>query len=64
VHSEFHTLVTNLQDAMQNVFTLPEGDPTFPNHYAALSQRRKELYEWVAEHTPRPAVGYYVCLKF
>jgi hypothetical protein len=66
VHTEFHRLVAGLQDAMQLVFTIPADDPNgeYPDAYAALSERRRELYEWVRDHTPIPQATYAVYLKF
>jgi hypothetical protein len=64
VHTTFHLLVCELQDAMQKVFTMDTGCPEFGDAYAALNQRRKELYEWVAQQTERPSLLYAVFLKF
>lgn len=64
VHTEFHRLVAGLQDAMQLVFTLPLDDTGYPDAYAALSERRRELYEWVRDNTPIPQAAYAVYLKF
>lgn len=64
VHTEFHRLVTELQDAMQGVFTMEAGDPGYLDAYADLSSRRKELYEWVQRNTPRVPTLYATTLKF
>jgi hypothetical protein len=55
---ELHQLVTDLQDAMQHLIQLapsatPEEREAYLDAYAAYSQRRRELYEYVIERTPR-----------
>lgn len=69
VHTELHRLVTELQDAMQKVFAAapsatPEDREAYLDAYAAMSMRRRELYEWVAERTPRPRDIEATHLKF
>lgn len=64
IDTEFHRLVTGLQDAMHVISTTDAGCASYSDAYAALSQRRKELYEWVGERTPRPAPGFTISLRF
>jgi hypothetical protein len=65
IHSDFHRLVTALQDTMQVMAHVDPLDKVAAlNAYAALSLARKDLYEWVAERTPRPSLLYTISLKF
>lgn len=64
IHCEFHRLVTALQDSVQRISWAKAEDDDYGDAYAELSQRRKELYEWVAEQTPRPSPLYTIQLKF
>ena len=65
IHSDFHRLVTALQDAMQRIAHVdPLDKADCLEAYAELSVARKDLYEWVAEHTPRPSFLYTIQLKF
>lgn len=65
VSTEFHRLVTDVEDAWQKLFKVPDGDRQgYLDAYAALSQRKRELYEYVAKTSPPPRPLYAVTLAF
>ena len=66
VHTELHRLVTEMTDAsdvMVRIDPLEDRDE-YLDAYAAYSQRRMELYEWVMERIPRPRDLYSIYMKF
>lgn len=64
VHSELHRLVTEFEDAHARLYVAPIGSQEALDAYAALSQRRKELYEWTMQRIkPFPSV-YNLHMRF
>lgn len=67
VHSEFHRLLLEWEDALLHfawLSTEKDGAAAVEDGYAALQQRKKELYEWVRDNTAIPAPLYAIHIKF
>lgn len=65
VHTELHRLVTELQDATDRMVRVPAEDREgYLDAYAAYTQRRKELYEWVMARIERPRDIHSLLINF